>query len=104
MRLRGRRDTPRRLREETVQEGSCVGAVDQSFTQAALTAELPLDALHPPVIALVIVPQEVKQAVQSEDAPFEMLGMAGVARLALRHPAGDGDIAVERAFQARGKV
>src|SRR5436190_10680780 len=97
MRPRGRRDIPRRRRAETVQEGSCVGAVDQSFAQAALTAELPLDALHAPVIGLVIVPQEVKEAVQSEHAPLEMLGMAGVACLPTRDAAGNRDFAQKEA-------
>src|SRR5205085_898754 len=61
--------------------------------QAALTAELPLDALHAPGIGLVIVPQEVKEAVQSEHAPLEMLGMAGLARLPARNAACNRDFA-----------
>ena len=59
--------------------------------QAALTAELPLHAVHEPVIALMIVPQEMQEAVQRQHA---ILGARGDPRRAPggAQPLGYGDI------------
>jgi hypothetical protein len=56
-------------------------------------AELPLQALHPAIVTLMIVPQEVQQPVQSEDAPFGLDGMPRFARLAARNSTCDSDFA-----------
>ena len=51
---------------------------DQSFAQAALVPQAPLDAQHPSVVAVVIVPEQVQQPVQRKDT---QLGELRVARL-----------------------
>src|SRR5712671_6947435 len=96
---RSRRDTRRRTRAGRRSAGSswCSwrGALDQPLSQAALSPQPALDALHAPVVALVIVAQEVQQPVQGQDSDLGAFGVAGLARLAPRHASGDDDVAEE---------
>ena len=50
-------------------------SLDQPFAQAALAAQPALDARHPAVVALVIVAEQVQQAVQRQHPQFGPLGV-----------------------------
>jgi len=52
-----------------------------------------LDRSHAAVIALMIVAEEVQQAVKGEDPKLNSGAVAGLTRLARGHPAGDDDVA-----------
>ena len=68
-------------------------ALDQPLAQAALAAQAALDAAHPAAVALVIVAEQVQQAVEREDAQLGQLGVARRARLTPRDAARDDDVA-----------
>ena len=54
----------------------CTRALDQPFAQAALAAQPALEPLpSAPVVALVIVAEQVQQAVQREHAQLGQLGV-----------------------------
>ncbi len=52
-----------------------------------------LETRHPPVVGLMVVAEQVQQAVQREHAEFLRVGVAGGARLATGHAGGDDDVA-----------
>jgi hypothetical protein len=81
-----------------------VSAADQTFAQSAFTAELPFHALHESIIALVIVPQEVEQTVQSQDAPFSRLRMARRTSLPAGGAARNGYVGGRKAEHVRDFV
>ena len=70
-------------------------ALDQAGRKAAFPAQAPFDALHscPVPRALMIVPQQVQQPVQSQDFQLGGVRMAGSASLAPRHTGGNRDVA-----------
>ena len=70
-----------------------VRPLDQALAQPALAPQPPLDPRHPAVVALVIVAEQVQQAVQREHPQLGALVVAGGARLAPRDAAGDHDVA-----------
>jgi hypothetical protein len=70
-------------------------SLEQSFVQAALEPEAPLDTEHAAVVALVIVAQEMKEAVESQHSQFGLLAVSRFACLAPRHASGDHDVAEE---------
>lgn len=61
--------------------------------QAALAAQAALDTQHPAIVLLVVVAEEVQQAVKREHAQLGALGVPRVARLAASDAAGDHDVA-----------
>ena len=61
--------------------------------QPALPPQPALDAAHAPVVALVIVAEQVQQAVQRQHPPLGELRVAGLARLTPRHAPRDHDVA-----------
>ena len=90
-------------RGERAREGSSADRVDQPFAQPALTAELALDALHAPVVVLVIVPQQVQQTMQREHPQLGASECPASRACRRATPARDGDFAEEAARgRARG--
>ena len=66
--------------------------LDQPFAQASPAAQPPLHELHPSIVALVVVAEQVKQAMKREKPKLVELGMAGDARLATGDAPGDDDV------------
>ena len=63
-------------------ESRSAGALDQAFAETALPPQPHFDSLHGAIINVMIVPQEVQEAVQREHPQLGQLGMARRARLA----------------------
>jgi len=67
-------------------------AFDQPLTQAALPAEASFEAQHAAVVLLVIVSEEVEEAVQSKNPELGALGVARRAGLAPGDASRDDDV------------
>ena len=78
--------------QEQRERGHCA-ALDQPFDQAAAAAKAALDASHAAVIALVIIAEQVQQAVQRQHAQLGRERMPGLARLAPGDAGGNHDVA-----------
>src|SRR5688500_6870407 len=99
------RDTRRRRPGEREGTGSSVsaaaprrrallaGAFDQALAQAALPPQSPLDPAHPPVVALVIVTDQVEKAMERQHPDLDRLGVTRLPRLTPRDASGDDDVA-----------
>jgi hypothetical protein len=72
-----------------------MSAFNQPLSQAALAPQAALDAQHPAVVTLVIVAEEVQQAVQRKDLQLGQLRVVRVARLTPRDASGDDDVSQE---------
>src|SRR5262252_7146156 len=72
-------------------------ALDQAFTQPALTPQPLLHAAHLAAVALMIVAEQVQQAMQCENFELNPLRMSRLARLTSSNAAGDDDVAEEGA-------
>ena len=68
-------------------------SLDEPFAEATQAAQPPLDLAHPAIIALVVVSEEVKEAMECKDPKLIQLGVPRVASLASGDPAGDDDFA-----------
>jgi hypothetical protein len=69
-----------------------VRSLYQAFAQPALAAQPALGAIHPSVVAFVIVAKKMQKPVKREDFQLGQLGMARIACLPLRHTACDDDV------------
>ena len=70
-----------------------VGALDEALAQPALCAAAGAPPAHAPVVAFVIVAEQVQQTVQREHPQFGQLGVARGARLPAGDAARDDDVA-----------
>src|SRR5689334_8507794 len=93
MRPRWRPDTPPLRRAGRPRVESLGGSLDESFAESTPAAQPPFDQAHPAIIALVVVSEQVKQAVERKDPKLIQLGVAGAEGLASRHATGDDDLA-----------
>src|ERR1700682_4086048 len=67
-------------------------ALDESLAEASFAAKTPLGAAHLAAVALVVVAEQMQQAVERQDPELGELRVARLARLAPRHAAGDHDL------------
>src|SRR5438105_1836228 len=74
---------------------------DQPLTQPALAAQPALDAPHAPAVAMMIVAEQVQEAVERENAKLGQFRVARGARLTLRDAPGDYDISEKRTDDRR---
>ena len=75
----------------TVPRPSC--ALDQPLAQSAFAPQTSLDLPHASAVALVVVADQMKKAVQRKHSPLGQLGVSRLASLAAGDPAGDDDVA-----------
>jgi hypothetical protein len=67
-------------------------ALDQAFHEPAAASEASFGASHAAVIALVIIAEQVQQAMERQDAQFGRERMTGVAGLASGDSGGNHDV------------
>jgi hypothetical protein len=73
-------------------ESSPAPALGQRLRQPGLQPQPPLAPRHAPVVALVIVSQEMKQTVKCEEAKLIGFSVARTPGLPASHPTGDRDV------------
>jgi hypothetical protein len=75
------------------------GPTDQAGSESASAAQARLGARHGSAIGgiFVIVPEQVKEAVQGEHAELVAICVSSGTRLSAGHPGSDNDVAKERA-------
>jgi hypothetical protein len=79
--------------------GSC--PLDYALAEAAALAEPPLEPGHPAVIALVIIAEQVQQAMERQDTQFCCERMTRVAGLASGDSGGNYDVTEVSALVCR---
>jgi len=70
-----------------------VSPLDEAFAKTAPATQPAFEPHHLPVVALVIVAEEVQQSMEREHAQFGLFRVARLPRLALRDSARDDDVA-----------
>jgi hypothetical protein len=70
-----------------------IRAIDQPFAQSALPPQTTLHPPHPSIVVIVVVSNQVKEAVQCQHAPFGQLRMPGITGLPTSDSASNHDIA-----------
>jgi hypothetical protein len=68
-------------------------ALDQAFHEAAAASEAAFGASHAAVIALVIIAEQMQQAMERQDTQFGPERMTGLASLASGDAGGNHDVA-----------
>ena len=71
------------------------GALRQPFTKTTFATQPPLDPPHQAVVSLVVVADEMQEAVEGENPKLSEIRVTGRARLPPRDAASDDDVSEE---------